>query len=64
MSVRDAFFSQKETLPTGKCGGRILSDMSVGCPPAVCPVVCGEIIAEDVIPFLTALGIEKLSVVR
>ncbi len=64
MSVRDAFFSQKETLPTEKCGGRILSDMNVCCPPAVCPVVCGEIIAEDVIPFLIGLGIEKLCVVR
>lgn len=64
MSIRDAFFSQKETLPTGKCGGRILSDMNVCCPPAVCPVVCGETVSEELIPYLINLGIDKLSVVR
>ena len=64
MSIRDAFFSQKEALPTGECGGRILSDMNVICPPAVCPVVCGETVAEELIPFLLDIGIDKLFVVR
>lgn len=64
MSVREAFFAEKETLPTGECGGRILSDMRVSCPPAVCPVVCGEVIDGKLIPYLIKLGFNRLSVVK
>ncbi len=64
MSVREAFFAVKETLPTGECGGRILSDMRVSCPPAVCPVVCGEVIDGKLIPYLIKLGFNRLSVVK
>ncbi len=62
--VREAFFSAKETLPTQDCAGRILSDMNISCPPAVCPLVCGELIEEDMIPALVSLGIKELSVVK
>lgn len=64
MSVREAFFSAKETLPTQDCAGRILSDMNISCPPAVCPLVCGELIEEDMIPALVSLGIKELSVIK
>ena len=64
VSIRDAFFAAKESLPTEFCAGRVLSDMNVSCPPAVCPVVCGEIIDEKMIPYLKSIGIDRLSVVR
>lgn len=64
MSVREAFFSAKETLPTQDCAGRVLSDVNISCPPAVCPLVCGELIEEDMIPALLEIGIRELSVVK
>lgn len=64
MSVREAFFSAKEILPTQNCAGRILSDVNISCPPAVCPVVCGELIEEDIIPVLISLKIKELSVIK
>ena len=64
MSVREAFFSAKETLPTQDCAGRVLSDVNISCPPAVCPLVCGELIEEDMITVLLEIGIKELSVVK
>ena len=64
MSVREAFFSVKETLPTRMCAGRVCSDVNISCPPAVCPLICGELIEEDMIQTLLDIGIKELSVIR
>lgn len=64
MSIREAFFSQKEILPTQDCAGRVLSDVNISCPPAVCPLVCGELIEAEMIPELLSLGINELSVIK
>ena len=64
LSIREAFFAQKETLPTRDCAGRILSDMNISCPPAVCPLVCGELIEADMIPALLDTGIKELCVIK
>lgn len=63
MSIRDAFFAQKETLPTLECAGRIFGDAAVSCPPAVCPAVCGELISGECASYLLSLGITECSVV-
>ena len=64
MSVREAFFSQKEILPTRSCAGRVCSDVNISCPPAVCPISCGELVGEDMIPVLLDIGIKELSVIK
>ena len=63
MSIRDAFFSQKEILPTQCCEGRIAGDVCISCPPAVSPVICGELIDRRVTDQLLDLGIVECSVV-
>lgn len=64
MSIREAFFAQKEILPTQNCAGRVLSDVNISCPPAVCPLSCGELIEADMINELLDLNIKELSVVK
>ena len=64
MSIRDAAMSAKETLPAGECLGRILSDVSVCCPPAVPIVVSGERIDEDALRCFSYYGIKKCTVVK
>ncbi len=48
-SPKDAAFSRSEKLPVALCEGRILASPSVGCPPAVPIVVCGERISKNAI---------------
>lgn len=63
LSVRDAAFSLCETVPVKDSVGRILSAASVGCPPAVPIVVCGERIDEDAARCFSYYGIETCTVV-
>lgn len=64
MTVREAVFSPYETLPVEKCIGRVLSAVSVGCPPAVPIVVSGERIDENAAKCFRYYGIETCSVVK
>jgi arginine/lysine/ornithine decarboxylase len=63
MSVREAMFSRSEILPMEQCEGRILSAATVGCPPAVPIVICGEVIDQHAIECFRYYGIEKCCVV-
>lgn len=63
MSVREAAFSPCETVPVRESVGRVLAAASVGCPPAVPIVVCGERIDEDAAACLTYYGRETCTVV-
>ena len=63
MSVREASISPSEILPTEECEGRILSAVTVGCPPAVPIVVCGERITKEVLDCFKYYGITNCSVV-
>jgi arginine/lysine/ornithine decarboxylase len=63
MSVREAMFSRSEILPIEQCEGRILSAATVGCPPAVPIVICGEVIDQHAIECFRYYGIEKCCVV-
>ena len=61
-SIREAMLAPSESLPIRQCLGRTLSSLSVGCPPAVPAVVCGEIIDEEVIKILQYYGITQCRV--
>ena len=63
LSVREACFSPSETIPAKQSEGRILAVASVGCPPAVPIVVCGERIDAHAVECFRYYGIESCSVV-
>lgn len=63
MSPKEALFSQKEELPVEECLGRVLSEASVACPPAVPIVVCGERIDEDALRCFRYYGTDRCVVV-
>lgn len=64
MSVREAMFSPCEKVAVKDSIGRVLADASVGCPPAVPIVVCGERIDADAIRCFEYYGVEYCLVVK
>ena len=58
MSVREAAMSPCETVPVKRSVGRVLASASVGCPPAVPVVVCGEQIDEAAVSCFRYYGID------
>ena len=62
ITPRQAAFSQCETLPVANSLGRILASPSVGCPPAVPIIVCGEQIDQHTIACFQYYGIETCCV--
>lgn len=64
LSVRQATFSACETIPAKESNGRILAAATVGCPPAVPIVVCGERIDEHATECFAYYGIKTCTVVK
>ena len=64
MSVRAAMLSDRETLPARECLGRILAVPTVGCPPAVPILACGERITAGALRSLQWYGIDTCCVVK
>lgn len=64
LSIREAMLSPAETIPVAESAGRILAAASVGCPPAVPILICGERIDDHAISCFEYYGIESCSVVR
>ena len=64
MSVRKASFSHSEEVAVENAAGRVLAAASVGCPPAVPIVVCGEQIDEKAVRTFKYYGIENCCVVK
>lgn len=64
MSIREAAFAPRETLPLEDCRGRVLAECALSCPPCVPIAVCGERIDGDLIEILRYYGIRKCEVVR
>ena len=64
LSIRQAMLSLTQRLPVEQCRGRILGEASVGCPPAVPIVVCGERIDENALACFRYYGVESCAVVR
>lgn len=64
LSIRQALLAPAETIPVTEGLGRILAAATVGCPPAVPIVVCGERIDENAIRCFRYYGITNCSVVK
>ncbi len=64
LSIREAMLSPSELLPIEACIGRILAVPTVGCPPAVPILVCGEEIDGHAIECFRYYDIEYCCVVR
>jgi len=62
--MREAMLSDSETLPVEQCMGRIIALPTVGCPPAVPILVCGEVIDEHAISCFAYYGIDSCCVVK
>ena len=64
MSPRKAMLSPAEMLPAAQCLGRVLASPSVGCPPAVPILMCGERIDDHALDCFAYYGIEQCCVVK
>jgi arginine/lysine/ornithine decarboxylase len=64
LSIREAMLSPSEVLPAENCVGRILAVPTVGCPPAVPILVCGEEIDAHALRCFAYYGIHSCSVVK
>ena len=63
LSVREATFAPRETLPVERCEGRVLAAPAVSCPPCVPIALCGEVIDAGVIERLKYYGVATCDVV-
>ena len=64
LSIREAMFSPSQVLPVEGCIGRVLAVPTVGCPPAVPILICGEQIDARAAACLRYYGIENCCVVK
>ena len=64
MSIREAMLSPGERMPVEASEGRVLASASVGCPPAVPVLVCGERIDAHAIACFGYYGIKTCMVVK
>jgi arginine/lysine/ornithine decarboxylase len=64
LSIRDAAMAPRERLDVGDCLGRVLAAPSVGCPPAVPVLVCGEQIDDQALENFAYYGITQVTVVK
>ena len=63
LPIRVAAFSESEVVPVEESLGRILASPTVGCPPAVPVVACGERIDEAAMNCFRYYGIDTCTVV-
>lgn len=64
LEIREAMFSNCEILPVEECVGRVVAVPTIGCPPAVPILVCGEQIDEHAINCFAYYGINTCCVVK
>ena len=64
LSIREALLSPSQTLPVTESLGRILAAPTVGCPPAVPILVCGERIDSHAIACFQYYGIRTCEVIQ
>ncbi len=53
MSLREAYYAEKETLPKAQAIGRICAEVIAECPPGIAILLPGELITEAHLPYLT-----------
>lgn len=63
LTLREAVFSESETVPTDKALGRVCADTALQCPPAIPVVTCGERISKEHIRALTYYGKREIRTV-
>lgn len=63
LSIREAALSVAETVPVSESAGRIMAEATVGCPPAVPVLVCGERIDNYAIACFDYYSVESCTVV-
>ena len=64
MSVRQALFAPSTMIEVSKSLGQVCSSVSVSCPPAILPVIPGEVISESSVEVMKYYGIETVRVVK
>lgn len=64
LSIREAMLSCSEVIPASESAGRILAMPTVGCPPAVPIIVCGEQISRHAVRCFEYYGIRECRVVK
>ena len=64
MGIREAMLAPAQRVPVEESEGRVLSSASVGCPPAVPVLVCGERIDRHAIRCFGYYGIKACMVVK
>ena len=52
MSLRDAFYADKETVMKEHAVGRISAEVIAECPPGISILLPGELITEEHLPYL------------
>ena len=63
-TIREAVFAPQETIPSAAAAGRIAAAPTASCPPAIPPVMPGEVITDAAIALLLRYGITQVSVIR
>ena len=64
ITVREALFSENETISIENAIGRICADGSIACPPAVPVCICGEIITEQTVEVCKYYNINEICVTK
>lgn len=64
ISIREAMFSASEIIPSEQCLGRIVAVPTVGCPPAVPILICGEKIDSHALSCFAYYGIKECCVLK
>ena len=64
MNVRQALFAPSKMIEVSKSLGQVCSSVTVSCPPAILPVIPGEVISESSIEVMKYYGIETVRVVK
>ena len=52
MSLRDAYYADKEVLPKEEAIGRISAEVVAECPPGISILLPGELITREHLPYL------------
>ena len=64
MNVRQALFAPSKMIEVSKSLGQVCSSVTVSCPPAILPVIPGEVISESSVEVMKYYGIETVRVVK
>lgn len=64
LNVKDALFSKEEKIGIRKAKGRIISSISVSCPPAIPLIFSGEVVDDNIIEIMEYYDIKECFVVK